>query len=593
MKCSGRIGLAPSSFSWVACSLAASLAACAGGTGGGNEGGSGGTSDEPPDVKSPDSYKRNPVHELACEQPLTSNPLSSPLQRLSNVEYANTVRALLAPVGDSSQVGKDVALPHESLASGFSTNILYQDGSEDYVNSINRWALEGAAFAVTNLPKLMGCTPKSAGEETSCAASFVRAFGKRAFRRPLTTDETTALEALYAEARAANLSFKDAVETVVGGMLQSPQLMFRVEEGVGDVTDSGGKALSDYEVASRLSYMLWDSPPDDALFAAAEAGKLVVTTEIEKQVKRMLAEPEARPAMAAFEREWLNLELVASQIPADRKDTTMFPEYTPAAAKALEEGMNRFIEDSFFAGDHSMNRLFTSSVGFVNDDSAAIYGVDAPGGSDLVAVDLDPATRKGLLTQPGFTAGLGHQQTQASIIRGATIMDRILCMPSPPPPDSVDRTIKDLGADARVTYRQRVEMTVEENRDCSGCHFLIDSYGFLYENYNAIGAFQEQEGKFDLPVDASVEIAGTYDLDGKYDNGVAFAAKLGQSEQAAQCAVESLYRYTFGRNLVDEDGCAIAPLTDAFVAKKFDMHALLAEFAKSPAFRFRSAAAAE
>lgn len=571
MKCLGRLET-------MACAAALLFAACSG-----SSEGDGGNTEKPPKEEmppvDPDSFNRNPEHPLSCDRPLSEVSSATQLQRLTHQQYANTLRDLfqgLVPDGDLPRA-QDFA---DELKEGtFSNNVLRQLGSDAVTQAREAAVVSVSGAAVKDLPKLMGCEG-----EGGCVDSFIENFGLRAWRRPLTNDEKGGLKDLYGEARKS-FEHKESVQVVLGAMLQSPQFLYRIQEGTGDAEKDLGKRLSDYEVASNLSYTIWNTMPDNELFEAAKKGELKTAAQVEQQATRMLESDRGREAILQFQREWLHTDRLANDLAT--KDTQIYPNYGASQADAILKGLDKFLEDSFWEGDHSLKRFYTSSKGFVNDASAELFGVEKPGSSDLVSVDLDSSQRQGFLTQPGFLAGRANRQNHSAILRGAFIMEQLLCAPSPPPPDDVIPEIKPVEDRESMTYRQVVQATVEVGT-CKGCHEVIDGYGFLFENYDATGAYVTKER--DLDIDASGQVSGTYDLDGQYQNGIEFAQKLAESEQAAQCAVQFFYEFAMARKPMAEDGCMIAPLTDNFIKNGTDMQKLLVDIVKTPAFRYRSVA---
>ncbi len=573
MKCLGRLES-------MALAAAVVFSACSGDTGPDKAPG-----EEMPKVN-PDSFLRNPEHPLSCDRAITENPLTSPLFRLTDEQYENTLRELFAGLVQEADLPKARDLPTEATEGLFSNDTSIQRLSGTRADLYESFSYDVAAKAVNDLPKLMGCEAKNEGAEAGCVSSFVDNFGVKAWRRPITSEEKQAIEGLYASARK-ELDFKTSVQAVVAGFIGAPQFLYRLEEGTGGETESKARQLSGYEMASRLSYLIWDSMPDANLFQAAKAGKLSNAKDVQSEAQRMLEDPRARGAVANFYHQWLHLERVESRLLPSKKDTVVYPDYGDVQYQGLLASLDAFMEDAFWEGDRSMKRLFTSNRGFVNDATAKIFGVEAPGSSDIEAVDLPMAQRQGLLTQAGFMAGWAHATEQAPILRGAFIMENILCSPPPMPPDDVNLELKPVENRDAITYREFVTNTVERGT-CKGCHEVIDGFGFLFENYDGIGAFQTKERHLDI--DASNTVIGTYDLDGPYENGVDFSQALAKSEQAAQCMVEKFYQYAMARQMVAEDGCAIAPLTDEFIADGLSFPGLVAKLVRSPAFRFRSTA---
>ncbi|MCG5053110.1 MAG: DUF1592 domain-containing protein [Myxococcales bacterium] len=555
-----------------------------GGSGGTNGGGSGNGPPEPlPTPPAANSLERNPIEPLSCNKSLFEDPESSPLERLTREQYLNTMRDLFAGLVDAGSLPKKTDIPDPPREGSFSNNVFAQLGSESETNAWEAAAFKISTEAVKDLPKLMGCNPDG---NTGCVDTFIDDFGMRAWRRPLSGGEKDALKGLYQEARAS-LDVKGSVATVLGAMLSSPQFLFRVQEGAGDVEEGQKKRLSGYEMASRLSYFLWNSMPDAELFAAAKDGKLSSEAQVEAAARRMLEDDRSKDTIRLLQKEWLHLERLEVRSTASQKSDEVYPSFNEKTEVALREGLQAYLDHTFWDGDHSLKNFYTSTKGWVNDDSADIYGVGKPGSGNLTEVDLDASKRKGFLTQPQVMSGYGSQVAQSAILRGAFIMESVLCAPSQPPPMNVVREFIEVPDRNAVTLRQVVEMTVEQGT-CAGCHKVIDGFGFLFENYDGIGAYQTKER--DLDIDASNEVVATLDLNGKYKNGIEFTEALSKSEQAADCAVRQFYTFAVGRPQLENDGCFIAPLADEFIKGGTNMKDLLVNIAKSQAYRYRSAA---
>lgn len=535
----------------------------------------------PPRPKGP---HRNPEHPLVCSRPLTENPASSPLVRLTHFQYVNTLADLFAGLVAEADLPRVTSFSIGTKAGVFSNNAADQSLSETDMATREAAVVTLANAAVKNLSRLMGCEASTQTSEAACVDTFIEGFGSRAWRRPLRDPEREALKDLFLEARK-EFDLSDSVNTLVGALLQSPQFLYRVQEGIGDVGEGKSKRLNAYEVASNLSYVLWSTMPDDELFAAAKDGSLLLTEEVEKQARRMLKNVRARPTIRLFAREWLRVERLAERAHAGVKDATTYPSYKRLQSDGLVAGLEAFLDDAFWEGEHSLRRLLTSSRGFVNDASAAIYGVPPPNKSEVVGFDLNQDQRRGLLTQPLVMAGLGTANAQSPSQRGAYVMSTLLCAPSPS--DDMVRKLVEVNNRNELTLRQVVQKTVQPPA-CQTCHNRLDGLGFLFENYDGVGTYQTHERA--LSIDASSSVEGTYDLDGPYANAVGFAESLARSEQAAQCAVQHFYEFAMARSLLPEDGCIIPSLTDGFVRNGTDIHQLVIDLVKSSAFRFRSAA---
>lgn len=554
------------------------VAACQGGSSGNDgqdgdgPGGSGGMT--PPSDR---SLNRNPDHPLVCDKPLGKNPVIGQLVRLTNVEVTNSVRDLL--FGTASDRAPKNDLPVDNTA-GFSNNVANQFSAQKLlVEGFDRMFADAAAKAAANPQALAGCSPKSADEELTCGKKFIAEFGRRAWRRPLKEDEKKRLEDFFAKGRT-DFGFSGALETTVAAMLQSPQFVYRLESGIGSPDSNSVKNLSSHEIATRLSYFLTNSIPDAELVAAADKDQLRSAGEIEKHATRLLSGSAAREIATEFHSEYLDLPRWNRL--ARSKDAKAYPNFKPETAASLEAGLGKYVDEMFWSDGANLTDFLSAPVAWVDKNSAPIYGVQAPDGSNLAKVSLDETKWGGVLTQAGLMAGMGHTTEQASIIRGAVMLEKILCAPSPPPPPNVSLIIPPAPTGEKLTYRQRVERTVEVG-SCRSCHVKIDGVGFLFENYDGVGAYQTTEQG--LPVNASGKLEGTLDMDGSYANIVEALKPIAKSEQVAQCVAEHWYSYAMSRAAIEEDGCEIAAVTDAFVESKGNFQTMLVAIAKSKAFR--------
>lgn len=327
-----------------------------------------------------------------------------------------------------------------------------------------------AEQVASNAARLAKITPPglpSSGDAQ--AQAFVTGFGERAFRRPLTAGETSAFVALFKQGPAL-FSGRDALsagaQLCIQAFLQSPSFLYR-SEGAGPAKD-GVIALSNYEIASRLSYMLWDSLPDAMLFAAAKSGALRTPEQIASQAERMLALPRAADNLDEFHRQLLELRHY------DTLHSTGLPE---GIGVSLRRETERFIHDALIDKNGTLAQLFTSSYSFVNRDLAALYGSSGSFGTELVRAELDPGQRAGLLTQPGFL--IYRSGDTAPILRGVYVNEKLLCSDLPPPP--VFTPPKLVG----VTRRERIESITGKGTCGEGCHAgVINPAGYPLENFD-------------------------------------------------------------------------------------------------------------
>lgn len=502
-------------------------------------------------------------------------PDSAPLRRLSNSEYVNSITALFPKLAlpDFSE------LPPEAQVDGFDNNVKTQTPSPVLVAQYQKIAHAVGQAASANLAQVLPCSPASAADEPACAQQFAADLVRRAYRRPLTPSETQTFADFVTTARSDN-DFPTAIGMLIEAVLQSPHFLYRPEFGAGAVS-SGALALSAYELATRLSYFLWEAPPDTALTAAADSGALDQPEELQRQVDRLLADPRAHVAVQNFHEQWLNL----GKFDAIDRDRTLYPAFGDATRASMKASTLRFLEHTFWESDAKLSTLLTDTHAYVDGTLAPIYGVAAPPGADLVYTALDPSQRSGLLTQAGFMAAFAHNRTSAPILRGVFVMDRLLCTPPKPPPKTVNTTLAETtDPNAPQTTRMRVEGHVQPA--CAGCHQAIDGLGFGFENYDAIGAFRTTENG--LPVDATGTVTSTGEIDGNFNGAVELSQKLAQSDVVRSCLATEWFRHGFGRTETDDDSCTVRGLTAQLKTSGGDMRLLMKSIALSPSFRHRT-----
>ncbi len=530
-----------------------------------------------------DSLNRNPERQLICEAPSALEPGPPVLARLTNEEYLNTLRDLVAPL----ELKELPELPRQNATGGFANNWEGQVVTDRLVEQVERGADAVARTVHAGLAQLSlsKCPPSGEAEEKACVESFLDAFGERAYRRPLHEAEREAALAFFDKSRTDH-GFDLGFQMLVQGLVQAPQFVYRVEFGE-PTNDPDVFKLSGHEVAARLSYLLWDTMPDADLFEAARKGKLDTAAGVAAQVERMLADPRGRATARDFSNQFMDLEHLATKLSPSKKNAQMFPNYNEATATALLEGLEAFAEDALMGENGGLRKLLTSQKAWVNEASAPVYGLTGLRGLDLVEVDLPDQQRRGLLTQAGLLAGLSHETVQASVLRGVFVMEKILCQKPPPVPEGLTFDPPTLDPSKPKTNRQiLVEDHEAQGGACQSCHSFIDGIGFAFENYNAIGAWQDEEAG--LPIDPTGELMGTSDVDGKYTDGaLPMIDALATSGQVAQCFVEHWHRYAMTRSAVESDGCDIARLTDKVVEGDDSLGGLLRGLVSSPSFRYR------
>ncbi|MEZ4250604.1 MAG: DUF1592 domain-containing protein [Polyangiales bacterium] len=494
---------------------------------------------------------------------------SAPMRRLTGREWANSVRDLIGV--------PDLALPEmppdATSTSSFDNEALALGPSELHVR---RW--EQAAFDVGGLVASdagLRARHVPCGEaDADCARRFVEAFGRRALRRPLTADEVQRYVDFF-EGQRASIDFDAAVQLTVSAFLQSPQFLYRLELGSGSGRE-GQVPLTPHEVASRLSYLLWESMPDDALLAAADGNDLRTPNQLEAQARRMLADPRARPAVADYFRQWLYLDRVATET----KLPELVPEWSAEVAQAARTESMLLAEHVFFEG--TLGDLFTSRTGFVPAELAPLYGMSSP--SLDVPVELPPE-RAGILTRIAFLGGNAHEANGSPPLRGVYVLSRLLCTPPGAPPADADTSPP--APDPTMgpqTNRMLFEDRTSPDR-CQTCHQAIDAFGFAFENYDAAGRHRMIDNG--LPVDATGVAVGLGDDATPFDDAVGLQRLFATSDAVHDCAVEKWFVYANGRLPEAEDACQLRALQDEFADVGGDLDELVVRMVLRPEFLLR------
>lgn len=486
--------------------------------------------------------------------------------RLTHLQYDHTVRSLLGV--DSTPASTFAA---DASFDGFDNNA---DGLT-IGDRLSRDYARAATLLSVHTAKLSTCTPSE-----ECAKSSIAAFLRRAFRRPVRDEELSTYLGLFAKGKEAIGSgddFKDGMQLVVEAALQTPSFLYRVEAS-NEVSADGTIALDGYEVASRLSYLLWNDMPDQALFDAA--AELTTVEGMTKHARRMLADPRSHEPVAEFHRQWLKLGTVNED--KLRRDPAMFPGFSASIAPTLQNESLRFVDDVFSSGG-GLNELLTSSFTYVNAESAPLYGLTGTFGKDLTRVELDPKKRAGLLTQIGFLASHAYYDLSSPIHRGVFIQRQILCTELPDPPGDANLKLPPVTGEIKTT-RQQVSVHTSP-ASCQGCHGIINPTGFAFENYDAIGKWREAENG--VPIDPTGStIAGDDRI--SFTGPMDFVEKLSKHPASANCYAKNWMRFAYGRKEQPVDACAMRAL-GAKVAGHASIKDVILELVLNPTFRARPA----
>ena len=456
------------------------------------------------------------------------------------------------------------ALGFFGIADGQSVTTLLAEGYQAA-------AQELAVAAVADLEGLMGCNP----EEASCVSDFVYEFGSAAYRRPLSNEEAVRLIGVYEWGRD-NLSSQAGVEMVLEVLLQSPDFLYRPEFGEEPVADKVVR-LSSYEIASRLSYLLLGSMPDDVLLQAAAGDKLTTPEEIRAQAERLLSLPRAREALRSFHSQWLDLQ-EAGHI---ERDPSVYPGYTESIPGLLVEETESFIEHVVFEDDASLRTLLTAPYTLANAELAAFYGLDGPTGTAFEVVPTG-GERGGLLTQGSLLAHHAQPLQTSPVHRGKFIREALFCQFPPAPPD--DLVIVPPELDEGLTTRERFGQH-SADASCAGCHELMDPLGLGFEHFDPVGRYRADENG--LQIDASGEIFAS-DIDGPFNGAVELGTALAESSQVAGCMTKQWVRFAHGRSESGADACTLSRLGEGFVASDYNILELVLALTQTDAFLYRS-----
>jgi hypothetical protein len=424
---------------------------------------------------------------------------------------------------------------------------------------------------------ILTCRPESRAKEPACARSIIASLGRRAYRRPLSNAEMTRLLALYEEGRRS-ATFESGIEFALRGILASAKFVFRGERDPETVTRGTVYRLDDLEVASRLSFFLWSSIPDDELLTAATDGRLKDPSELERQVRRMLASPKAHALVDNFAGQWLYLRNLKSTSP----DQNVFPDFDDNLRQAFRTETEMFFE-SIMREDRSVLDFLDADYTFVNERLARHYGIPNVYGSRFRRVTLTDDARRGLLGKGSVLLVTSHAGRTSPVVRGKWVLDNLLGSPPPPPPPNVPALEDSVGVVQAHSVRERL-VQHRANPGCASCHRLIDPLGFALENFDAVGAWRTtDEG---VPVDSSGELA-----DGTTLAGVAGLRRelLQHPDTFVRTLTEKLLVYALGRGLTFHDVPVVRAVARDAAQHDYRFSSLILGIVRSAPFQMRTA----
>jgi hypothetical protein len=500
-----------------------------GGNGNGNGNGGGGTPEVP-------GQPPSMAPEIMCAAG-QEKPGRRVLRRLTAEEIETTVRVVFGL--DGAQFPGFALPPDPASIEGFTNNVDRLTVGTDYA----RGSAEGArkvATLVSSEPQLTRLLPCATAGGPPCAETFVTTFGARLYRRPLTPGERTRYLALY-EKVAKQADFKTFVYWATLTLLQSPNVIYRSE--LGEPDGQGGYRLSQYEIASSLSYTFSGGPPSVELMQLAASNRLSTPDQIEAAARGLVFDdarqvrPAFRQVMLRFADQWLGLSTLQNL----RKDDAVFPDFQEAVQEALSEETRRFITGVVLDGRGTPADLLTAPYTFINNQLATFYRFAPVAGADYARVDRPAGWGVGLLAQGALLAIEAHSLTTSPTKRGYMVRTRLLCGTVPPPPAVVDPLPEPTEAE---TTRQRYETLHVSDPTCRACHQMMDSIGFGFEHLDATGRYRAREGNFDI--DDSGTILGTSAGDIRFQGPTELAQQLARLPETSQCMATYLASFAFG-----------------------------------------------
>jgi hypothetical protein len=563
-----------------ALSLLPSASSCTGAVGGGQgpgptgtagagngsgPGGAGGVTMLPP-------LPSNIPAETAC---VDNRPGPRVLRRLNAAQFAATIADLF---GDSAAPVASVFNDPSVLGFSVDSNALLVQGLNADQLMTNAETI--AAWAVaTHLAQITGCSSTDA----ACPEAFIRGFGRRAFRAPLSDARVAAYKAIF----SAETAFADGVAAVIAAMLQSPLFLYRTELGATPATPPPAGTpipLTPYEVASSLSYLLTGSSPDGAMLDAADAvvaGSLPLKSMIDQQAARLLADPRSADALMGFMRGWLGLDRLYSTV----KDDRVF-----MLTNTLRDGMageTRSLILEAFNANRGFSDLLTADHSFLNHDLAQFYGLDSTGlGTAFTSVPYaaSGARDRGILAHGSILTGYARADLSSPTQRGHLVRTRLLCQDIPPPPPTLDTTFKP--EVAPTTTRAHYELSHSVGL-CNDCHKLMDKIGFGFEHYDAFGRRRETEGSY--PIDATGVIlqANPTDGDVPFDGLAPLQSYLAGNEDVKHCMVRYWSYYAYGAASWDQDGCTYGAIRQEAGGSAYALRDVLMAIIHAPHFASR------
>ncbi len=473
-----------------------------------------------------------------------------------------------------------VTFVHRSYAeSDERTRTIALEGGQERIQAAHALQIRGPLIITgvgdsASRKKIFVCEPTESSEERRCATEIVTQLAERAFRRPITDEDLGGLMAFY-DAGVRDGGFEAGVRDALAAILASPHFIYRAEAG-----GAGIVALNDLELASRLSFFLWSSLPDDELLELAERGKLHDSDVLAKQVKRMLADERSKSVVEDFAFQWLDVARLDEIVP----DRAQFPHASGLLdpRNLMKEELGLFI-DSVLRSDRSVVDLLTADYTFLNERLAMHYGIETVKGARFRRVKLPDESRYGLLGKGAILMLTSYPNRTSPVLRGAWVLERVLGSPPPAPPPNVPTLSENKRGEPPKTLRARLEQH-RENPTCFACHGIMDPLGFALENFNAVGQYRTIDPDTRTPIDASGELPSGAHVSGAADLRKALAAN---PEQFVRAFTESLMAFALGRELDYGDMPVVRQIVRDAERDDYRFESLVLGIVESDAFRKR------
>ena len=502
------------------------------------------------------------------------------IRRLNKAEYDNTIRDL---TGLELRLADD--FPSDDVGAGFDNigDVLsippillekYLGAAEQVASAI----FDDEAAKSRVFPHR--AETETTEEKVEVARRNVSDFAARAFRRPLRPDEEERLFSIMRFAWEQDSSEQEIFQTVVAAILSNPHFLFRVEQDPAADDEDGIRELNGYELASRLSYFLWSSMPDQRLFDLAATGELTKHDVLEAEAQRMLADPKSRALVDNFAGQWLQLRDVSRLMP----DPELFPDFDGELRTAMRRETEMFFEE-MIREDRSVLDFLTADYSYVDERLARHYGIPGVIGDSFRRVPLTGG-RRGVLTHASILMLTSNPTRTSPVKRGKWILDNILAEPPPPPPGSVPELEE--GAETLGSLREQMEQH-RANPTCASCHKTMDALGFGLENFDAIGAWRDRDGRFD--VDASGELPGGRSFDGASELMQILVEE--KKDEFCKCLASKMMTFALGRSLSSYDRCSIKQAVTALTEDNYRFSSLVTSIVTSDPFTMREARKAE